>query len=78
MLISGVVVACLPEHIPAVSDAINALEWAEVHYTDPKGKLVVTVEAADADASGQCIGTLQSLPHVSMAAMSEFLDEDKV
>ncbi len=77
MLISGVVVACLPEHIPSVSDAINALEWAEVHYTDPNGKLVVTIEAADADASGECIQTLQGLPHVSMAAMSEFIDEDK-
>jgi nitrate reductase NapD len=77
MLISGIVVACVPEHLASVEDAINGLDWAEVHYSDPKGKLVVVIEAADADASGECIGVLQAIPHVTMAAMSEFLDEAK-
>ncbi len=77
MMISGVVVACRPEHLSAVTDGINALPWAEVHHTDPQGRLVVTVEASDADASIDCVRKLQDLPHVSMAEMAQYcVDEE--
>ena len=47
MIISGVVVASRPEHLAEISRAVDGLPWAEVHYSDPKGRLVVTLEASD-------------------------------
>ena len=49
MTVSGIVVACRPEHLAEMTEAVNAFSWAEVHYTDPKGRLVVTIEADDGE-----------------------------
>ncbi|WP_067517125.1 chaperone NapD [Endozoicomonas ascidiicola] len=42
--ISGVVVHAHPNNCPAVTTALNSLPGVEVHFCDPHGKLVVTVE----------------------------------
>ncbi|MBW2294402.1 MAG: chaperone NapD [Deltaproteobacteria bacterium] len=44
-MISGVVVASRPEHLAVVTEAVAAFPWADVHYSDPAGRLVVTIEA---------------------------------
>jgi nitrate reductase NapAB chaperone NapD len=77
MTISGIVVACRPEHLAGMTEAVNALPWAEVHYTDPDGRLVVTIEAGDIEQSMDRLKELQGLPRVLMAELAEFAVENE-
>jgi nitrate reductase NapAB chaperone NapD len=76
--ISGIVVACRPEDLDGTTEALNALPWIEVHYTDPRGRLVATIEAADTDESMARLVEVQALPRVLMAELAGYyLDEDE-
>jgi nitrate reductase NapD len=77
MTVSGIVVACRPEHLAETAQAVNAFPWAEVHYTDPDGRLVVTIEAGDVGESMDRLQDLQGLPRVIMAELAEFAIEDE-
>jgi nitrate reductase NapD len=77
MTVSGIVVACRPEQLAETAKAINAFPWAEVHYTDPNGRLVVTIEADDVEESMDRLEDLQGLPRVLMAELAEFAIEDE-
>jgi len=76
VIISGVVVATRPEHLSEISSAVDDLPWAEVHFSDPKGRLVVTVEASNLDESMERMKTLQALPRVLSAALAEFCSDE--
>ncbi len=75
-MISGVVVASRPENLQVVSDAVDALPWADVHYSDPAGRLVVTVEADGIDDSIERVERLQRLPDVLSASLAEYQFEE--
>ena len=75
-MISGVVVASRPEHLATVAEAVDALEWADVHYSDPAGRLVVTVEATGVEDSIARLEALQKLPNVLSAALAEYRLEE--
>ncbi|MBW2269905.1 MAG: chaperone NapD [Deltaproteobacteria bacterium] len=77
MTISGIVVACRPEHIDETTLRLNELSWAEVHYTDSDGRLVVTIEADGVEASMDRLKELQKFPRVLMAELAEFVVEDE-
>ena len=77
MTISGIVVACRPEHLDATTRLLNELSWAEVHYANSDGRLVVTIEADDVDTSMDRLKELQKLPRVLMAELAEFVVEDE-
>jgi nitrate reductase NapD len=77
MTVSGIVVACRPEHLAEMTEAVNAFPWAEVHYTDPNGRLVVTIEADDVEESMGRLQDLQALPRILMAELAEFAIEDE-
>ena len=47
MNVSGIVVACRPDDMSEVSASLDAISWAELHYREPDGRMVVTIEAAD-------------------------------
>ena len=69
-MISGIVVATKPEGLTEVGREIDALEYADVHYADPCGRLVVTVEAPDIEASMkrvEAIGRFRQVLSVSLA-----------
>jgi nitrate reductase NapAB chaperone NapD len=68
-------VACRPEHVPGVLEALRGLSWAQVHHRDALGRLVVTIDAADGGASASHIRELQQLPHVLMAELVEYVSE---
>jgi len=72
MTISGIVMACRPEDLEATASAVDALAWADVHYTDPRGRLVVTIEAADVDESVERLKELQNLPRVLTADLAQY------
>jgi len=76
MTVSGIVMACRPEHLAEMTGVVDALDWAEVHYTDPNGRLVVTIEAADIDESMDRLKELQQLPRAIIAELAEFVVEE--
>jgi len=76
MTVSGIVMACRPEHLDEMAAVVNALDWAEVHYTDQDGRLVVTIEASDIDESMNRLKELQGLPRAIMAELAEFVVEE--
>jgi nitrate reductase NapAB chaperone NapD len=71
-MISGVVVACLRQNLGSVRDAVERLPWAAVHYEDPSGRLVVTVEASGIEESFERFKVLQGLPDVLSASLAEY------
>jgi nitrate reductase NapD len=75
--VSGIVVACRPEHLAETTEAVDAFPWAEVHYSDPNGRLVVTIEADGVGESMDRLKDLQDLPRVLMAEMAEFAVEEE-
>jgi nitrate reductase NapD len=75
--ISGIVVACRPEHLDETTRLVDELAWAEVHYRDSDGRLVVTIEADGIDASMDRLKRLRALPRVLMAELAEFVMEEE-
>ena len=71
-MISGIVVASRPEHLGGVTEAVEAFAWANVHFSDPAGRLVVTLEADGMDDSIERFETLQKLPNVLSASLAEY------
>ena len=67
--IASVLVQARPERLAEVEAAIAALEGCEVHARDPKGKLVVVIEASSAGALGSMLNTIALLPDVFSAAL---------
>jgi nitrate reductase NapD len=77
VIISGVVVASRPEHLAEVSQALETISWAEVHFSDQRGRLVVTIEAANLDQSADRLKELQDLPCVLMAELAQYCIEEE-
>lgn len=71
-MISGIVVASRPEHLGIVTEAVEAFAWASVHFSDPAGRLVVTLEADGMDDSIERFEALQKLPNVLSASLAEY------
>jgi nitrate reductase NapD len=67
--IASVLVQARPERLGDVETAITALAGCEVHARDPRGKLVVVVEATSAGAVGAMLNTIALLPDVFSAAL---------
>lgn len=76
MTISGIVLACRPEHLAETREALGAFPWAEIHYSDPAGRMVLTIEAADVDESKDRLEHLQRLPRVLTAELAEYVIEN--
>ena len=76
MTISGIVVACRPEHLAEAREALGAFAWAEIHYADPAGRIVLTIAAADVDESKERSEQLQRQPRVLVAELAEYVIED--
>ena len=43
--VASLLVQAWPERIPALLSELNGLRGVEVHQSDPKGKIILTVEA---------------------------------
>ena len=67
--IASVLVQARPDRLVEVEAAILALAGCEVHGRDPKGKLVVVIEAANAGALGAMLTAIALLPDVFSAAL---------
>lgn len=67
--IASILVQARPERLDGVEAAILALAGCEIHGRDPKGKLVVVIDAADAGAIGSTLNTIALLPDVYSASL---------
>ena len=67
--IASILVQARPERLAGVQTAITALDGCEIYGRDPKGKLVVVVDAADASALGMTLNTIALLPDVYSASL---------
>lgn len=71
MTVSGILAATTPEHIDEVCRAIGAYPWAQVHFTDGRGRVVLTIEADDEQASVDRLLEIRRIPQVWLAEMVE-------
>jgi len=67
--IASIIVQARPENLDEVTSAIEALPGCEVHGRDPKGKLIVVVDAPDTGSLGTILTTITLLPHVHTASL---------
>jgi nitrate reductase NapD len=67
--IASILVQARPERLVEVEAAIVALAGCEIYGRDPKGKLVVVVDAPDAGALGTMLNTIALLPDVYTASL---------
>jgi len=67
--IASIIVQARPEHLDRVETAILKLPGCEVHGRDPRGKLVVVVDAPGAGALGATLTAISQLAHVHTASL---------
>jgi nitrate reductase NapD len=67
--IASIIVQAKPERLDAAARAIDALRGAQIYDRDPKGKLVVVVEACDVGDIGATLNTISQMPDVLTAAL---------
>ena len=67
--IVSLIVNAWPQHLDTVADAILQLGGTEIHGSDPRGRLIVVMEAATQGAIGAKTNVISGLPNVLSAAM---------
>ena len=67
--IASILVQARPERLSAVEAAILSRAFCEIHDRDPKGKLVVVIDAPNASIIGSTLNTLALLPDVYSASL---------
>jgi periplasmic nitrate reductase NapD len=67
--IASILVQSRPERLDAAARAIEALPGTQIYSRDPKGKLVVVVEALDVGSVGATLNTISMMPEVLTAAL---------
>jgi nitrate reductase NapD len=67
--IASIIVQARPEQLVDVEAAIATLPGCEIYGRDPKGKLIVVVDALDAGVIGSTLNTIALLPDVYSASL---------
>lgn len=77
MNIAAVLVSTKPEQITSLREAINANPWSEVHYIEPTGRMVITIEGSSSEEDVGRLKEIKALPEVLSAEMVEYCFEDE-
>ena len=67
--IASILVQARPERLGEVEAAIVAIAGCEIHGRDPKGKLVVVLDAPDSGRIGTTLNTIALMPDVYSASL---------
>ena len=67
--IAGVLVLVRPDVLQAVAESIGDIASARVHAVHPEGRLVVTLETADASSVRACVERMRGLAGVMAASL---------
>jgi len=73
--IAGLVVHTRPENLQRVRAGLERLSGAEVHAVDPRGKLVVTLEAASDGIIADLLNVIPELPGVIACTLAHHHSE---
>ncbi|MCL2523221.1 MAG: chaperone NapD [Betaproteobacteria bacterium] len=67
--VSSIIVGALPAHSAEVQRALAELSGVEVHAVAPDGRMIVSIETADDDATLSHFETIRQLPGVLAASL---------
>ena len=67
--IASILVQARPERLDDAARAIEALPGTKIYSRDPKGKLVVVIEASDVGSIGATLNVISLMPNVLTAAL---------
>ena len=67
--IASILVQVRPERLDAAGKAIEALRGTQIYSRDPRGKLVIVIEASDVGAIGTTLNQISLIPDVLTAAL---------
>ena len=67
--IASVLVQTRPEHLASVEATLARLAGCEIHGRDPRGKLVVVIDAPDTGVVGATLNAIAATQHVLSAAL---------
>lgn len=67
--IASILVQVKPERLADVQEALRVLPGVEVHQSDPRGKIIVVIEAESTGAIGGTLNTIALLPNVITASL---------
>jgi nitrate reductase NapD len=67
--IASILVQTRPERLDEAERAIAAIAGTEIHSRDPRGKLVVVIEAPEVGAVGAALNAMALLPPVLSATL---------
>jgi nitrate reductase NapD len=67
--IASLLVQARPDRLECAARAIEALAGTQICGRDPRGKLVVVIEAADVGTIGAMLNTISLMPDVLTAAL---------
>jgi nitrate reductase NapD len=77
MNISSVVVKTSPAHMKEVINIINSHDLCEVHFKEPDGRIIVTVEGISMREQVARLSLIQKIPNVLSAnLMFSYYDEE--
>jgi len=76
--VSGIVVRTTKEHLQEVIENINSIGLCEVHFHNPEGKIVATIEGESINDQMERFKLIQSVPFVLSAAFSFSYCEDEL
>ncbi|RJR18724.1 MAG: nitrate reductase [Nitrospiraceae bacterium] len=78
MNVSSIVVKTKPEHMQEVMDRIKAVDLCEVHFFDPHGQIIVTIEGSSIDEQMERLKLIQGIPFVFTANLAYSYCEDEL
>ena len=78
MNVSGIIVKTSRENMQNVMDSINAMDYCETHFSDPDGKIVVTIEGKDIDGQMGLMKKILNIPFVYGASLAYSYCEDEL
>ena len=78
MNVSSIIVKTSSENMKDVIDKINSMEYCETHYSDPNGKIVVTIEGKSIDRQMSLMKKIINMPSVYGASLAYSYCEDEL
>jgi periplasmic nitrate reductase NapD len=67
--IASILVRAKPERLQAAARTIAALPGTQIYDLDPKGKIIVVIEARDVGSIGTTLNTISLMPDVLSASL---------
>ncbi len=78
MNISSILIKTRPENVEDVMQSISVFSWLDVHFSDGKGRIIVTVEGEDVSEETERIKELEQVPKiVSIDMVNHYFDEEE-